>query len=83
MTRAVSKAWISATQQIPSTEHLGRMTSLPAPIAKGTKLGSAAVTLPDGRVIEYPLEAGADVPRASFVGRMVGLARHYLLGWWS
>jgi D-alanyl-D-alanine carboxypeptidase (penicillin-binding protein 5/6) len=56
---------------------------LPAPIAKGTKLGSAAVTLPDGRVIEYPLEAGADVPRASFVGRMVGLARHYLLGWWS
>ena len=56
---------------------------LPAPITKGAKLGSAAVTMPDGRVIEYPLEAGADVPRAGFVGRMFSLARHYLLGWWS
>jgi D-alanyl-D-alanine carboxypeptidase (penicillin-binding protein 5/6) len=56
---------------------------LPAPIAKGTKLGSAAVTLPDGRTIEYPLEAGADVPRQGFAGRAVSLARHYLLGWLS
>jgi D-alanyl-D-alanine carboxypeptidase (penicillin-binding protein 5/6) len=56
---------------------------LPAPIAKGTKVGSASVTLPDGRTIEYPLEAGADVPRQGFVGRMVSLARHYLLGWLS
>ncbi len=56
---------------------------LPAPIAKGTKLGSASVTLPDGRTIEYPLEAGADVPRQGFAGRMVSLARHYLLGWLS
>ena len=56
---------------------------LPAPIAKGTKLGTAAVTLPDGRVIEYPLQAGADVPRQGLVGRAVSLARHYLLGWLS
>ena len=35
MTRATSKAWISATQQIPSTEHLHRMTTLPAPISSG------------------------------------------------
>ena len=56
---------------------------LPAPIAKGTKLGTAVVTLPDGRVMEYPLEAGADVPRQSFVGRIVSLARHYLVGWIS
>ncbi len=35
MARAVSKAWISATQQIPSTEHLHRMTTLPAPISAG------------------------------------------------
>src|SRR5690349_15865151 len=41
---------------------------LPAPIAKGTKLGTAAVTLPDGRVMEYPLEAAADVPRQGLVG---------------
>jgi len=56
---------------------------LPAPIAKGTKLGVAAVTLPDGRVMEYPLEAGVDVPRQGFVGRVVSLARHYLVGWIS
>ena len=56
---------------------------LPAPIAKGTKLGSAAVTLPDGRVMEYPLEAGIDVPRQGLVGRVATLVRHYLFGWLS
>jgi uncharacterized protein GlcG (DUF336 family) len=35
MARAASKAWISATQQIPSTEHLQRMTTLPQPISAG------------------------------------------------
>jgi uncharacterized protein GlcG (DUF336 family) len=35
MARAASKAWISATQQIPSTEHLNRMTTLPPPISAG------------------------------------------------
>jgi uncharacterized protein GlcG (DUF336 family) len=35
MARACSKAWISATQQIPSAEHLQRMTTLPAPISAG------------------------------------------------
>src|ERR1700710_2951417 len=33
--RARSKAWISATQQIPSTEHLHRMTTIAAPVAAG------------------------------------------------
>src|SRR6201995_2287529 len=33
--RARSKAWISATQQIPSTEHHQRMAPLPAPLAAG------------------------------------------------
>lgn len=56
---------------------------LPAPIAKGTKLGTAAVTLPDGRVIEYPLEAGADVPRKGVFGRVTAMISHYLFGWWS
>ncbi len=56
---------------------------LPAPIAKGTKLGTAAVTLQDGRVMEYPLEAGADVPRQGLVGRVATLVRHYLFGWLS
>jgi len=56
---------------------------LPAPIVKGTKLGTAAVSLPDGRTIEYPLEAGTDVPRMGMVGRIFSMARHYLFGWLS
>lgn len=35
MARARSKAWIAATQQISSTEHLHRMITLPAPISTG------------------------------------------------
>lgn len=35
LARARSKAWIAATQQITSTEHLHRMTTLPAPISAG------------------------------------------------
>lgn len=56
---------------------------LPAPIAKGTKIGTAAVTLPDGRVIEYPLEAGADVARKGVFGRVTAMIQHYLFGWLS
>jgi len=56
---------------------------LPAPIVKGTKLGIAAVTLPDGRVVEYPLEAGADVARKGMIGRVATMIQHYLFGWLS
>ncbi|HYC63258.1 MAG TPA: D-alanyl-D-alanine carboxypeptidase family protein [Reyranellaceae bacterium] len=56
---------------------------LPAPIAKGTKLGSVALSFADGRVMEYPLEAGADVPRLGPFGRMGALLKHYLFGWMS
>jgi D-alanyl-D-alanine carboxypeptidase (penicillin-binding protein 5/6) len=56
---------------------------LPAPIAKGTKVGTAALTMADGRVIEYPLEAGADVPRKGVVGRVAAMIHHYLFGWLS
>jgi serine-type D-Ala-D-Ala carboxypeptidase (penicillin-binding protein 5/6) len=56
---------------------------LPAPIVKGTKLGTAVLTLPDGRVIEYPLEAGADVPRMGVFGRVTTMIKHYLFGWLS
>ena len=54
-----------------------------APIAKGTKLGTAVVTLPDNRVVEYPLEAGADVPRMGVFGRVSAMIQHYLFGWLS
>jgi len=54
-----------------------------APIAKGAKLGTAVVTLPDNRVVEYPLEAGADVQRQGMFGRVTTMIRHYLFGWLS
>ncbi len=56
---------------------------LAAPITKGTKVGTAAVTLPDGRVIEYPLETGADVERKNVFGRVTTMIQHYLFGWLS
>jgi uncharacterized protein GlcG (DUF336 family) len=46
MTRARSKAWISATQQIPSAEHLRRMTTLPPPIAAGFVTASPEALFP-------------------------------------
>jgi D-alanyl-D-alanine carboxypeptidase (penicillin-binding protein 5/6) len=54
-----------------------------APIAKGTPIGKAVGHGDDGRVIEYPLQAGADVERAGVVSRISTLIRHYLLGWAS
>jgi D-alanyl-D-alanine carboxypeptidase (penicillin-binding protein 5/6) len=72
------------TGQPPQPRLVARFDGpLPAPIVKGTRLGSAALTLPDGRVMEYPLEAGADVPRQGLVGRITSLVRHYLFGWLS
>jgi D-alanyl-D-alanine carboxypeptidase (penicillin-binding protein 5/6) len=56
---------------------------LAAPITKGTKVGTAVVTLPDGREIDYPLEAGADVARRGVVGRVTAMIQHYLFGWLS
>lgn len=56
---------------------------LPAPLVKGAKVGVAAVTLPDGRVIEYPLEIGSDVARMGVVGRVATMIQHYLFGWLS
>lgn len=54
-----------------------------APVVKGTKVGTAVVTMPDGRTVEYPLEAGADVAKLGIVRRLMTTARHYLVGWLS
>lgn len=54
-----------------------------APIAKGTQLGTAVMTLSDNRTFEYALLAGIDVPRLGVLGRVTGVIRHYLFGWWS
>jgi uncharacterized protein GlcG (DUF336 family) len=59
MTRARSKAWISATQQIPSSEHLHRMTSIPPPVAAGFALASPEAVFPGAGGM--PVSAGGVV----------------------
>jgi len=54
-----------------------------APIAKGTRIGTAVVTLPDNRTVEYPLEAGADVARMGVFSRVAAMLQHYIFGWMS
>jgi len=70
MARARSKAWIAATQQVPSTEHLGRMTTLPGPIERGFLLASPEAMFPgaggmpierDGVVVGGIATSGATV----------------------
>ncbi|MCU7729238.1 heme-binding protein [Actinoplanes sp. KI2] len=56
MCRARSKAWISATQQIPSAEHLHRMTTLPAPISRGFVTASPEALFPGAGGL--PIRAG-------------------------
>ena len=46
MARARSKAWISATQQIPSAEHLARMNFVSAPVEQGFKTASPEALFP-------------------------------------
>lgn len=70
MGRARSKAWIAATQQIPSTEHLHRMTSIAAPVAAGFANVSPEAVFPgaggmpivrDGVVVAGIAASGATV----------------------
>jgi uncharacterized protein GlcG (DUF336 family) len=59
MTRARSKAWISATQQIPSSEHLHRMTSIAPPVAAGFAQASPEALFPGAGGM--PVSAGGVV----------------------
>jgi uncharacterized protein GlcG (DUF336 family) len=70
MARARSKAWISATQQIPSSEHLHRMTSIAPPVATGFVAASPEALFPgaggmpvsaDGFVVAGIAASGAKV----------------------
>jgi uncharacterized protein GlcG (DUF336 family) len=70
MARARSKAWISATQQIPSSEHLHRMTTIPPPVAAGFVAASPEALFPgaggmpvsvDGVVVAGIAASGATV----------------------
>jgi uncharacterized protein GlcG (DUF336 family) len=78
MARARSKAWISATQQLPSHEHLRRMATLPAPIAQGFLACSPEARFPgagglpierDGHVVAGFAASGASIgPFVSYPG---------------
>jgi uncharacterized protein GlcG (DUF336 family) len=59
MTRARSHAWISATQQIPSAEHLHRMTTIPPPAAAGFAQASPEALFPGAGGM--PVSAGGMV----------------------
>ena len=70
MTRARSKAWISATQQIPSAEHLHRMTTIAPPVSAGFAKASPEALFPgaggmpisiDGVVVAGIAASGATV----------------------
>ena len=69
--RARSKAWIAATQKIPSTEHLHRMTSIAPPVAAGFAAISPEAAFPgaggmpirdkSGRIVGGIAASGATV----------------------
>jgi uncharacterized protein GlcG (DUF336 family) len=71
MARARSKAWIAATQQLPSVVHLGRMRTLPAPMVTGfvacspeaifPGAGGMPITGDDGSVVAGIAASGATV----------------------
>src|SRR3954453_44026 len=85
MARARSKAWISATQQIPSTVHHRRVRPLPPPIAVGfvacspeanfPGAGGMPITDEDGVVVAGFSASGATI--GPFVD--IGVDRRYLI----
>ena len=71
MVRARSKAWISATQQIPSAEHLHRMTTLPLPISTGFVAASPEALFPGAGGLPI-LDGGVVIGGISASGATVG-----------
>ncbi|MBV9861672.1 MAG: D-alanyl-D-alanine carboxypeptidase [Alphaproteobacteria bacterium] len=53
---------------------------VPAPIAKGDKIGKIVVTAPDVAPVEAPLVAAANVGRIGTVGRMAMVAAYLIWG---
>jgi uncharacterized protein GlcG (DUF336 family) len=72
MARAQSKAWISATQQIPSTEHHKRMATLPPPIAAGFVACSPEARFPGAGGMPIYDDDGAVVAGFSASGASIG-----------
>lgn len=59
MARARSKAWIAATQQMPSQEHLRRMSTLPHPMERGFIACSPEAVFPGAGGMPIEREDGA------------------------
>ncbi len=72
MERARSKAWISATQQIPSTEHHRRMATLPPPIAAGFVACSPEALFPGAGGMPVYDGAGVVIGAFSASGATIG-----------
>ena len=72
MARARSKAWIAATQQIPSTEHHRRMATLPAPIAAGFVACSPDANFPGAGGMPIYSDSGVVVGGFSASGATIG-----------
>ena len=71
MTRARSKAWISATQQIPSAEHLLRMTTIAGPVATGFAAASPEALFPGAGGLPVRDHGGAVVAGIAASGATV------------
>ena len=72
MARARSKAWISATQQIPSTVHHRRMATLPAPIAAGFVACSPEAAFPGAGGMPITDDDGVVIAGFSASGASIG-----------
>ncbi len=60
MARARSKAWIAATQQVPSAEHLRRMVTIAGPVAQGFVSCSPEANFPGAGGMPVLEPAGPD-----------------------
>jgi uncharacterized protein GlcG (DUF336 family) len=72
MARARSKAWIAATQQMPSVEHLRRMTTLPFPMERGFVGTAPEAVFPGAGGMPIRDEGGAVVAGIAASGATVG-----------
>jgi uncharacterized protein GlcG (DUF336 family) len=72
MARARSKAWIAATQQMPSAEHLRRMTTLPHAMERGFVGTAPEAVFPGAGGMPIRGDAGAVVAGIAASGATVG-----------
>src|SRR4051812_29218223 len=72
MARARSKAWIAATQQLPSLAHLDRMRTLPTPMVQGFVACSPEAVFPGAGGMPMAGDDGVVVGGVAASGATVG-----------